>query len=59
VRRGSVGLYGLDVRGPAAFPKTRVHYWENVLEFLRNAVGAESSRPPRRACLAFRSLLPR
>jgi hypothetical protein len=34
-------LYGLDVRGPPAFPTMRVHYWKNVLEFLRNAVGAE------------------
>jgi hypothetical protein len=40
-RRGSVGLYGFDVRGPAAFPKMQVHYGKNVLEILRNPVGAE------------------
>jgi hypothetical protein len=41
-RRGCVGLYGFDVRGAAAFPK-------NVLEILRNTVGAEvlvTSVPP-------------
>jgi hypothetical protein len=30
-RRGSVGLCGFDVRGPAAFPKMQVYYWKNVL----------------------------
>jgi triacylglycerol lipase len=48
-RRGSVGLYGFDVRGPAAFPKMQVHYWKNVLEILRNTVGADAfvtSVPP-------------
>jgi hypothetical protein len=48
-RRGCVGLYGFDVRGPAAFPKMQVHYWKNVLEILRNTVGAEvfvTSVPP-------------
>jgi triacylglycerol lipase len=54
-RRTCVGLYGFDVRGPAAFPKMQVHWWKNVLEILRKC----SSRPSRRACLVLRSLLPR
>jgi hypothetical protein len=58
VRRSSVGLYGLDVRGPAAFPEMQVHYWKNVLEFLRNTVGAEvfvTSVPP---CVSPPSSIP-
>jgi hypothetical protein len=42
-------MYGLHVRGPAAFPKMQVHYWKNVLDILRNTVGAEvflTSVPP-------------
>ena len=35
------GLYGFDVRGPAAFPMFRTHYWANVLNVLRRTVGAE------------------
>jgi hypothetical protein len=48
-RRCFVGLYGFDVRGPVAFPKMQVHYWNNVLEILRDTVGAEvfvTSVPP-------------
>ncbi|THH27656.1 hypothetical protein EUX98_g6536 [Antrodiella citrinella] len=32
------GLYGFDVRGPAIF---RTHYWANVLNVLRQKVGAD------------------
>ncbi|KAH7885198.1 alpha beta-hydrolase [Phlebopus sp. FC_14] len=35
------GLYGFDVRGPAAFPSLRLHYWSNVLSILKNKVGAD------------------
>ncbi|CCL99459.1 uncharacterized protein FIBRA_01477 [Fibroporia radiculosa] len=35
------GLYGFDVRGPAAFPILQQHYWSNVLNILRQKVGAE------------------
>jgi hypothetical protein len=48
-RRTCVGLYGFDVRGPATFPKMQVHYWKNVLEILRNTVGAEVFRHVRPA----------
>ncbi|KAF7975317.1 hypothetical protein HWV62_9739 [Athelia sp. TMB] len=36
-----IGLYGFDVRGPAAIPMLRVQYWSNVLQTLRKKVGAE------------------
>jgi hypothetical protein len=42
-------LYGLGVRGPAAFPMMQVYNWKNMLEILRNTVGAEvfvASVPP-------------
>ncbi|KAF9241090.1 alpha beta-hydrolase [Melanogaster broomeanus] len=35
------GLYGFDVRGPAAFPSLRLHYWANVLSILKNKLGAD------------------
>ncbi|GBE85094.1 Alpha/Beta hydrolase protein [Sparassis latifolia] len=35
------GLYGFDVRGPSAFPILQMHYWTNVLNILRQKVGAE------------------
>lgn len=35
------GLYGFDVRGPSTFPSLRMQYWSNVLNILRNKVGAE------------------
>ncbi|KAJ3559374.1 hypothetical protein NP233_g11279 [Leucocoprinus birnbaumii] len=35
------GLYGFDTRGPASFPSLRVHYWSNILNILRDKVGAE------------------
>ncbi|KAG2340194.1 alpha/beta-hydrolase [Suillus weaverae] len=35
------GLYGFDVRGPAAFPSLRMHYWANVLNILKKKVGAD------------------
>jgi triacylglycerol lipase len=35
------GLYGFDVRGPESFPILRHHYWSNVLNILRDKVGAE------------------
>ncbi|KAG5644540.1 hypothetical protein DXG03_008194 [Asterophora parasitica] len=35
------GLYGFDSRGPLKFPSMRMHYWSNVLNILRNKVGAE------------------
>ncbi|KZW01642.1 alpha/beta-hydrolase [Exidia glandulosa HHB12029] len=35
------GLYGFDVRGPSSFPRLQMHYWSNVLDILRNKVGAE------------------
>ncbi|KAG2131795.1 alpha beta-hydrolase [Suillus clintonianus] len=35
------GLYGFDVRGPAAFPSLRMHYWSNVLNILKKKVGAD------------------
>ncbi|KAF7422796.1 hypothetical protein PC9H_010955 [Pleurotus ostreatus] len=35
------GLYGFDVRGPSSFPSLRVHYWSNVLNILRDKVGAD------------------
>ncbi|KAF4576964.1 hypothetical protein EYR36_004948 [Pleurotus pulmonarius] len=35
------GLYGFDVRGPSSFPSLRVHYWSNVLNVLRDKVGAD------------------
>jgi hypothetical protein len=47
--QGCEGLYGFDVRGPAAFRKMQVHQWKNVLEILCNTVGAEvfvTSVPP-------------
>ncbi|KAJ7624966.1 Alpha/Beta hydrolase protein [Mycena polygramma] len=37
----SHGLYGFDSRGPISFPSMRMHYWSNVLNILRNKVGAE------------------
>ncbi|KAJ7481647.1 hypothetical protein FB451DRAFT_1555889 [Mycena latifolia] len=37
----SHGLYGFDSRGPISFPSMRMHYWSNVLNTLRNKVGAE------------------
>ena len=39
--RSPPGLYGFDVRGPAAFPILRQHYWSNVLAILRQKIGAE------------------
>lgn len=44
-----LGLYGFDVRGPSSFPVLQMHYWSNVLNILRNKVGAEvivTSVPP-------------
>ncbi|KAG5636088.1 hypothetical protein H0H81_009136 [Sphagnurus paluster] len=35
------GLYGFDSRGPLKFPSMRMHYWSNVLNILRDTVGAE------------------
>lgn len=35
------GLYGFDVRGPAAFPGLRLHYWSSVLSILKHKLGAE------------------
>lgn len=35
------GLYGFDVRGPAAFPGLRLHYWSSVLSILKQKLGAE------------------
>ncbi|TRM62145.1 Alpha/Beta hydrolase protein [Schizophyllum amplum] len=35
------GLYGFDTRGPNAFPSMRMHYWANVLQILREKLGAE------------------
>lgn len=35
------GLYGFDSRGPSSFPSMRMHYWSNVLNVLRDKVGAE------------------
>ncbi|KAF8895207.1 Alpha/Beta hydrolase protein [Infundibulicybe gibba] len=35
------GLYGFDSRGPASFPSMRMHYWTNVLNVLRDKIGAE------------------
>ncbi|KAI0036012.1 Alpha/Beta hydrolase protein [Vararia minispora EC-137] len=35
------GLYGFDVRGPAAIPALRMHYWADVSAILRRTVGAE------------------
>ncbi|GJE92665.1 hypothetical protein PsYK624_088200 [Phanerochaete sordida] len=35
------GLYGFDVRRPIAFPLLRQEYWMNVLNILRQKVGAE------------------
>ncbi|KAH0832129.1 alpha beta-hydrolase [Lanmaoa asiatica] len=35
------GLYGFDVRGPAAFPSLRLHYWSSVLSILKHKLGAE------------------
>ncbi|KAF9221540.1 alpha/beta-hydrolase [Gyrodon lividus] len=35
------GLYGFDVRGPAAFPSLRLHYWSNVLSILKKKLGAD------------------
>ncbi|KIK99831.1 hypothetical protein PAXRUDRAFT_423053 [Paxillus rubicundulus Ve08.2h10] len=35
------GLYGFDVRGPAAFPSLRMHYWANVLSILQKKLGAD------------------
>ncbi|KAJ7099704.1 Alpha/Beta hydrolase protein [Mycena epipterygia] len=37
----SHGLYGFDSRGPSSFPSMRMHYWSNVLNVLRDKVGAE------------------
>ncbi|KAJ7135453.1 Alpha/Beta hydrolase protein [Mycena crocata] len=37
----SHGLYGFDSRGPSSFPSMRMHYWSNVLNILRDKVGAE------------------
>ncbi|KAJ7701767.1 Alpha/Beta hydrolase protein [Mycena rosella] len=37
----SHGLYGFDSRGPSSFPSMRMHYWSNVLNTLRDKVGAE------------------
>lgn len=36
-----LGLYGFDVRGPAAFPSLRLHYWSSVLSILKHKLGAE------------------
>ncbi|EKM49783.1 uncharacterized protein PHACADRAFT_265467 [Phanerochaete carnosa HHB-10118-sp] len=35
------GLYGFDVRGPSSFPILRQEYWSNVLNVLRQRIGAE------------------
>ncbi|KAG8214675.1 alpha beta-hydrolase [Butyriboletus roseoflavus] len=35
------GLYGFDVRGPAAFPSLRLQYWSSVLSILKHKLGAE------------------
>ncbi|KAI0088508.1 Alpha/Beta hydrolase protein [Irpex rosettiformis] len=35
------GLYGFDVRGPAAFPILQKQYWSNVLSIVREKLGAE------------------
>ncbi|KIP03084.1 hypothetical protein PHLGIDRAFT_95195, partial [Phlebiopsis gigantea 11061_1 CR5-6] len=35
------GLYGFDVRGPEFLPMLRHHYWSNVLNILREKIGAE------------------
>ena len=35
------GLYGFDVRGPAAFPSLRLHYWSSVLSILKHKLGAD------------------
>ncbi|KAF8133888.1 alpha beta-hydrolase [Boletus edulis] len=45
------GLYGFDVRGPAAFPSLRLHYWSNVLSVLKHKLGAEGSIASRAECL--------
>ncbi|KAJ7777872.1 Alpha/Beta hydrolase protein [Mycena maculata] len=37
----SHGLYGFESRGPSSFPSMRMHYWSNVLNILRDKVGAE------------------
>jgi triacylglycerol lipase len=37
----ATGLYGFDVRGPAAFPSLRMHYWANVLSILQKKLGAD------------------
>ncbi|KAJ7031615.1 Alpha/Beta hydrolase protein [Mycena alexandri] len=37
----SHGLYGFDSRGPSSFPSMRMHYWSNVLNILRDKIGAE------------------
>ncbi|KAJ6588483.1 Alpha/Beta hydrolase protein [Mycena capillaripes] len=37
----SHGLYGFGSRGPVSFPSMRMHYWSNVLNILRNKIGAE------------------
>ncbi|KAJ6591130.1 Alpha/Beta hydrolase protein [Mycena vulgaris] len=37
----SHGLYGFDSRGPTSFPSMRMHYWSNVLNTLRDKIGAE------------------
>ena len=37
-RNPNKGLYGFDSRGPSSF---RIHYWANVLQILRDTLGAE------------------
>ncbi|TRM63092.1 hypothetical protein BD626DRAFT_537071 [Schizophyllum amplum] len=34
-------VYGFDTRGPNAFPSMRMHYWANILQILREKMGAE------------------
>ena len=36
-----IGLYGFDVRGPSSIPILQQHYWSNVLNILRDKLGAE------------------
>ncbi|KAG8831735.1 hypothetical protein FRC18_006089 [Serendipita sp. 400] len=35
------GLYGYDVRGIPVWPKVQVHYWNELLQILRQKIGAK------------------
>lgn len=36
-----IGLYGFDVWTPPGIPKLQLHYWADLMDILRNKIGAE------------------